>query len=165
MDTWVSPDDVLDAWIGEDRPTNSATLSKWIGRAERLLRREFPTLQTRLESELEPDLQDTIVDVVSSMVTRVFRNPQGLRQTQETTGQFTASMTFAGNNPGGLYLEDSERDSLRPPNTPKAGQAFSVGLTSITGSLHLPWCDRMFGVDRCSCGLELTGETPIYELG
>lgn len=165
MGTWVQAADVLDGWIGEDKPReDEATLDVWIGRAERLVRREYPTLQARLDSGTEPDLQDTIIDVVSAMVTRVFRNPQGLRQTQETTGQFTASMTFAGTNPGGLYLEPEERDALRPPDAPKTGQAYSVGLSTATGGIHVPWCDLLLGGDRCSCGADIAGY-PLYEVG
>ena len=165
MGTWVQASDVLNAWIGEDAPhTQEQVLDAWVGRAERLIRREYPTIQARLDSGDEPDLQDTIIDVVSSMVTRVFRNPQGLRQTQETTGQFTASMTFAGNNPGGLYLEPEERDALRPPNQPKAGQAYSVGMGGAQGGIHVPWCNLLLGGVRCSCGADIAG-FPLYEVG
>lgn len=167
MSDWVTPDDVLADWIGEDQPADMEALDRWIRRAERMLRREFPTLTERLElaSETEPDLPDTVRDVVSAMVTRVFRNPQGIRQMQETTGQFTASMTFAGDNPGGLYLTDSERDALRPPNASKTGQAFSIHVGGSFGNVHLPWCDVMFANRPCSCGAALTGGEPIYELG
>lgn len=166
MADWVSPEDVLADWIGEDAPTDVDALGRWIRRAERMLRREFPSLTDRLKTPgNEPDLLETVRDVVSAMVTRVFRNPQGIRQMQETTGQFTASMTFAGDNPGGLYLTDSERDALRPPDSAKTGQAFSVGVGAGSAGYHLPWCDVMFANRPCSCGATLTGGEPIYELG
>ena len=104
--SWTTPDDVLGSWIGDDAPDDALLVQRWIDRAERLIRREFPDLADRVASGLEPDLTDTIVDVVSAMVIRVFRNPSGHRSVsgQETTGQFSGSntITFGGNNPGAL---------------------------------------------------------------
>src|SRR5699024_8899022 len=98
----------------------------------------------RLDSGQEPDLADTVVDVVSAMVSRVFRNPSGHRSVsgQETTGQFSGSntITFGGDNPGALVLLDEERDALRPLDAPRGGQAFSIGVLSASAVAYLPWC-------------------------
>ena len=127
---WAAPDDVIDSWIGDDAPDDDLLIAKWIGRAERLIRREFPTLQARIEAGAEPDLADTVNDVVVSMVTRVFRNPAGHRSVsgQETTGQFSGSntITFGGDNPGALELLDSERAALGGPDARRGRKAFSV---------------------------------------
>lgn len=127
---WATPSDVIDSWIGDDAPVDEELVSRWIARAERAVRREFPTLETRIESGLEPDLADTVNDVVVAMVTRVFRNPSGHRSVsgQETTGQFSGSntITFGGNNPGALELLDSEREALGLPGARRGRKAFSV---------------------------------------
>lgn len=127
---WATPDDVIESWIGDDAPDDEALVQRWIGRAERLIRREFPTIQERINSDTEPDLADTVTDVVVSMVTRIFRNPSGHRSIsgQETTGQFSGSntITFGGNNPGALELLDSERASLSAPGVKRGRVAFSI---------------------------------------
>lgn len=127
---WATPDDVIDSWIGEDVPTDEGLVGRWIDRAERVIRREFPTIQQRIASELEPDLADTVGDVVVAMVTRIFRNPSGHRSIsgQETTGQFSGSntITFGGDNPGALELLDSERAALGAPGLKRGRKAFSV---------------------------------------
>ena len=162
---WTTPDDVLGSWIGDDAPDDVDLVQRWIGRAERLIRREFPDLADRVASGLEPDLPDTIVDVVSAMVIRVFRNPSGHRSVsgQETTGQFSGSntITFGGNNPGALELLDDERDALRPPDAPAVGRAFNVSTISEGAVQHLPWCSLWFTGKWCSCGADIAGY-PIY---
>ena len=159
---WTAVDELIDSWIGDNLPTDHALVGRWIARAERMLRREFPTLQQRVDNGDEPDLLETVKDVVTAMVTRVFRNPEGVRQMQETDGSFTGSITFSGDQPGGLALLDSERDALRDPGTGKAGQAFSIGMGGNYGVPHLPWCDYTWNPDRCSCGVSIAGY-PIYE--
>ena len=126
---WAAPDDVIDSWIGDDAPDDDLLIAKWIGRAERLIRREFPALAARIASGAEPDLAETVNDVVVSMVTRVFRNPSGHRSVsgQETTGQFSGSntITYGGDNPGALELLDSERAALSLPGEKRGRRAYS----------------------------------------
>ena len=164
--SWTTPDDVIASWIGDDVPTDTGLIQRWVDRAERLLRREFPDLQDRIDSGDEPDLEATVVDVVAAMVTRVFRNPSGHRSVsgQETTGQFSGSntITFGGENPGALALLDEERDALRPPDAPRGGQAFSIGVAPAGATDHLPWCSLWFTGKWCSCGTDIAG-FPIYE--
>ena len=127
---WATPDDVIDSWIGDGIPTDEVLIERWIGRAERLIRRELPDLQDRIDAAAEPDLADTVTDVVVAMVTRVFRNPSGHRSVsgQETTGQFSGSntITFGGDNPGALELLDGERAALGAPGAKRGRHAFSV---------------------------------------
>ena len=159
---WTLAQDVLDDWIGENTPPDPTVVTRWVGKAERMLRREFPTLQARIDAGKEPDLLETVKDVVTAMVTRVFRNPEGIRQMQETDGSFTGSITFSGDQPGGLVLLDSERDMLRDPGAAKSGQAYSVRVGADPASRHALWCDGTWVRDRCSCGAFLAGY-PIYE--
>ena len=161
---WVTPEDILADWIGENAPSHDETLVRWIGRAERVVRREFPQIQERIDAGNEPDLIDTVRDVVSQMVTRVFRNPEGIRQRQETDGSFTGSITFGGDQPGILTLLPEERDALRLPSEGPSGQAFSISMNSGAYVSHLPWCDIAMGGVRCSCGA-IIATHPLYEGG
>lgn len=161
---WTEPSDVTQDWIGANIPADETLVGRWVAKAERMLRREFPTLNERLESGQEPDLLDTVKDVVIAMVTRVFRNPEGIRQMQETDGSFTGSITFSGDQPGGLVLLDSERDALREPGAQKTGQVFNRSMLPPGHITHLPWCDRLWDPARCSCGAALAGR-PIFEGG
>lgn len=126
---WATAEDVVDSWIGDDVPDDPSLVERWIGRAERMLRREFPRLAERIESGTEPDLKDTTVDVVVAMVTRVFRNPSGHRSIsgQGATGPFsgTDTITYGGDNPGALELLDSERAALGTDGG-RRRRAFSV---------------------------------------
>lgn len=126
---WATPDDVIDSWIGDDAPDDPLLVEKWIARAERLIRRECPSIPARITSDAEPDLADTVNDVVVAVVTRVFRNPSGHRSVsgQETTGQFSGSntITFGGDNPGALELLDSERAALALPGEKRGRRAYS----------------------------------------
>lgn len=126
---WATSDDVIDSWIGDDAPSDPLLVEKWIARAERMIRREFPSVPARIASGAEPDLADTVNDVVVAVVTRVFRNPSGHRSVsgQETTGQFSGSntITYGGDNPGALELLDSERAALALPGEKRGRRAYS----------------------------------------
>jgi hypothetical protein len=121
MASWTLPADIVEVWIGDDAPTDSLLIDKWIGKAEREIRFRVPDLQARLDTEADllpavTELLDTARDVVVAMVTRVFRNPEGLRQKNvtTTTGPFgdTGSVIYGGNTPGELALTDDELSKL-----------------------------------------------------
>lgn len=139
---WATAGDVLDAWIGDGAPTDLAKVETWIGMAERLIRREVPDLQGRLDAEAElvppvTDLLDTVRDIVISMVTRVFKNPDGKRSIQSASGPLSESITFGGDNPGGLFLSDDERKALLGG---RSGQrAFMVDMIPSTSPYSEYW--------------------------
>ena len=121
--TWTKPEDVTDAWIGDDAPDDQDKLKIWIEKAEREIRRRVPDIQTRIDAEAaenptRTDLVDDAVDVTVAMVTRVFRNPAGQRTVSDSlgTGPLTesSSITFGGDNPGALELTDRELEKLQP---------------------------------------------------
>lgn len=107
---WTTAAEVVAAWIGDDAPADVAKIDVWVGKAERLLRSKVPSLTARVGAVpvVEPDLLGNVQDVVTAMVQRVFRNPEGVRQRQETTGPFTGSVTFGGDQPGSLWVTDAE---------------------------------------------------------
>jgi len=129
MASWTVPSDVTGAWIGEGAPANDAAITVWISKAEREIKYRVPDIQARITAELPAtDLLDTAKDVVVSMVTRVFRNPEGIRQTNVTTGPYTASKTYGGNQPGGLGITDEELAKLQG----KREGAFTVDMIPST---------------------------------
>lgn len=128
--SWTTPTDVLDAWIGDDPPTDEDKIQIWIDRSERLIRNAIPGIQARID-EPEDDLLDNVISVVCSMVERKFRNPEGTRQVSSTTGPFSEQRTYGGSEPGGLELLDSEIALLS--GTVSSGQrAFTVDTIPIT---------------------------------
>lgn len=137
---WTSADDVLDAWIGYDAPTDVERVENWVARAEREIRFRVPDLQARIEAEAEAglstDLIETARDVVVAMVTRVFRNPEGIRQRNTTTGPFTESATYGGDVPGGLGLTDDELLKLQGTRVRGAFTIDMIPATSPFSSSH-----------------------------
>lgn len=131
--SWTQPSDVTEAWIGEGAPTDEDLIQRWIDKAEREVKYRVPDIQTRIttEADAEPprdDLEKTVVDVVVSMVTRVFRNPEGIRQRNTTTGPFTESATYGGDIPGGLGMSDEELAKLQA----KSQGAFTISMIPST---------------------------------
>jgi len=134
MANWTSAAEVVAAWIGDDAPADSAKVDLWVGRAERLLRAKVPTLAARVVADpAEPDLVDNVKDVVTSMVQRVFRNPEGVRTRQETTGPFSGSVTLGGDQPGELWVTDDELARISPAGTNRG--AFTIDTIPITSPI------------------------------
>lgn len=127
---WTTAEDVTDAWIGDDAPSDTELIDKWIGRAERLIRFNIPGIQARIDAD-ETDLIENVVDVVTAMVTRKFENPRGLRSTNETTGPFTSSQTYGGDTPGALDLLPSEL-ALLTGGAAGGQKAFTIDMIPVT---------------------------------
>ena len=130
MAAWTTADDVLNAWIGDDEPVDTLLIDNWIGRAERLIRFTVPGIQTRITAA-EVDLIDNVVDVVTAMVIRKFRNPEGIRQASSTEGPFTSSRTYGGNDPGELAILDTELARISG-NTAGGQRAYTVDMIPST---------------------------------
>lgn len=128
--SWVNPAEIIDSWVGSGVPTDTEKLQVWIDRAERLVRRHIKDLQERIDAEADLDppsteLLDTARDVVVTMVTEVFKNPEGRRSIQHSAGSFSESTTFGGDNPGKLAFLREYMDLL---SSAAAGEAFTVDL-------------------------------------
>jgi hypothetical protein len=127
---WTSAADVLADWIGDDAPTDTVKVDSWIGKAERLLRAKLPGLQARVDAATEPDLLGNIADVVTEMVHEVFRNPEGVRTRQESTGPFGGSVTYGGDKPGALRVTSEQLERLSPAGGSKG--AFTIDMIPST---------------------------------
>lgn len=137
MANWTTPEELVDAWIGDDEPLDLDKVEIWIGKAERLIRFHIPDLAARVADDTTGELLEDVKDVVTAMVQRVFRNPEGIRQRQETTGPFTGSVTFGGDVPGGLALTDDEMLRLSGGGT-STQRAFGISQLPAT-SLFSPF--------------------------
>jgi hypothetical protein len=129
---WTTAAEVTAAWIGGDAPTDTALVDVWVGKAERLLRAKIPGLAARVDADpvTEPDLLGNVKDVVTAMVQRVFRNPEGIRTRQESTGPFGGSVTYGGDQPGALWVTDAELSLISPAGTNRG--AFTVDTIPVT---------------------------------
>lgn len=86
-------------------------------------------------------------------------------KTQETAGPYSYTVDTRKSTDVS-FLTEEEEDALRGVvGIVKSTQAFNTDVTSAGYSLHLPWCDLMFGGLTCSCGVSLTGSYPIFEMG
>ena len=140
---WTTAAEVVAAWIGDDAPTDLTKVDVWVGKAERLLRAKVPGLQDRVDADpvTEPDLLSNIVDVVTAMVQRVFRNPEGVRQRQEGTGPFTGSVTYGGDQPGALWLTDAELELVSPVGASRG--AFTIDMFPTTSPFSDSYVDPL----------------------
>ena len=138
---WTTAAEVIDAWVGSDAPADSALVDVWIDKAERLIRSKVPGLTDRIEADpvTEPDLLGNVKDVVTAMVQRVFRNPEGVRQRQEGSGPFTGSVTYGGDQPGALAVQDSELALLSLVGSNRG--AFTVDTIPVTSPYSPYWVD------------------------
>lgn len=123
---WVTADDVIAAWIGNDAPSDSDQVQLWIEKAERLVIQTVPGVVEWVGGD--PMRREIAGDVVTAMVIRKFRNPEGYRtfNANQTSGPFSGnqSVTVGGDHPGELYLTDVERASLGAST--RRRKAFSV---------------------------------------
>lgn len=142
--SWTLPEDVVDSWIGPDAPTDLGLVQRWIDRAEREIRYRVPDIVERIAAEAaevppSTDLLERAIDVTVAMVTRVFRNPDGTRTVNQSsgTGPFSESVskTYGGDSPGGLSLADEELAKLQGQ---QSGGAFSIDLMPSTSRFASP---------------------------
>lgn len=143
---WTTANDVIGSWIGDGAPTDTVLVGTWIGRVERMIRRSVPDLQARLDDEaaLVPastELLDVTRDIVVAVVQRIFRNPEGVRTRQESTGPLAGSVTYGGSEPGGISLTGDELASLRGSS---GGQrAFTVDMIPSTSPFSPNYVDPL----------------------
>lgn len=82
---------------------------------------------------------------------------------QQTAGPY--SVTTDTRQRSGFNLWPSEIEALQALcRTSGPAAAFSVDTAPGCGSIHSPICALNFGALYCSCGADLTGTGPLYEL-
>ncbi|WP_328382935.1 hypothetical protein OHQ88_10570 [Micromonospora zamorensis] len=82
---------------------------------------------------------------------------------QQTAGPY--SVTTDNRQRSGYNLWPSEIEALQELcRTGGAAAAFTVDTAPSAGSFHSPICSANFGAAYCSCGADLTGSGPLYEV-
>jgi hypothetical protein len=118
--SWATPQDILDRWVGSDKPTDEDLIQALINDAESVILSEFPAIQERIDDDELP--LATVVMVVSRMVSRLLRNPENLSYWQQTTGPFGQARNYGAGN-SDIWLSENELSLLRPN---KRGKAYEV---------------------------------------
>ncbi|MFE9955838.1 hypothetical protein [Micromonospora sp. NPDC005299] len=82
---------------------------------------------------------------------------------QQTAGPYSVSTDTRQRS--GFNLWPSEIEALQALcRTAGPAAAFAVDTAPGGGSIHSPICALMFGALYCSCGADLTGSFPLYEV-
>lgn len=128
--SWATPQDIIDRWVGNDVPTDTDLLTALIADAESVILGTYPGIQTRIDNDSLP--LATVTMVVSRMVTRLLRNPEGLTYWQQQTGPFGQARNY-GSTGQDIWLSPEEVALLAPV---RAGKAFEVnqGFNATSGS-------------------------------
>ena len=121
--SWVSPQDILDRWVGAGAPDDEDLVQALINDAEAIVLAEYPRIQDRIDSKAMP--LGTVVMVVSRMVMRVLRNPEGLSYWQMNTGPFGQGKNYGSNGGVDIWMTSEEEELLAPK---RKGKAFELNL-------------------------------------
>lgn len=136
--------DVIDRWIGQSPPpADQVTLH--IADATTLIDREFPDLSPGDDGQ---PTNDEVRLVVVKMVTRLYRNPEGIASRSiGGPDEFGGSVSYSGSNPGELVITADERAILSGPALAGAGsRAFTINPTPVqeNGPGYIGACDPLW---------------------
>lgn len=119
----ASVDDVRRRWMGSAWEFTDDQVKALLDDAEDAVRSVVPTVDADMSSGVLPEAR--VTRVVCRVVLRVLRNPDGKRSTNVTTGPFSQNETYAGDNPGEVYLTDEDRRDLEGSRV-RRRRAFTV---------------------------------------
>lgn len=140
--SWATPEDVISRWVGSGAPTDESLISALISDAEAVILAEYPLIQDRIDADKLP--LATVVMVVSRMVTRMLRNPEGLTYWQQSTGPFGQGKNY-GSDTTDIWLTSDEIKLLAPK---RKGKAYELNLApnALPGFPVFPFnSDTSFG--------------------
>lgn len=119
---FATANDVKSRWLTGAIPADDTQIEVLVSDAEDIILGEFSALEDDVSAGVVP--KGRVVRVIARMVLRVLRNPEGHRTVAETSGPYSGSTTFGGDNPGELYLTDDDRRDLGGRRS--KGKAFTV---------------------------------------
>lgn len=119
----ASVDDVRRRWMGSAWEFTDDQVKALLDDAEDAVRSVVPTVDADMSLGVLPEAR--VTRVVCRVVLRVLRNPDGKRSTNVTTGPFSQNETYAGDNPGEVYLTDEDRRDLEGSRV-RRRRAFTV---------------------------------------
>ena len=120
--SWATPEDVTNRWVGGGAPTDADLVQALINDAETVILGTYPKIQDRIDSDLLP--LATVVFVVTRMVGRMLRNPEGLTYWQQNTGPFGQGKNYGSGN-SDIWMSADEVKLLAPSTK---GKAFEIDL-------------------------------------
>lgn len=134
--SWVSPQDIVDRWVGQDVPTDEDLVQALINDAETIVLATYPRIQERLDSGVLK--LDVIKLVVARMAGRVLRNPENLTYWQQNVGPYGQGKNYGSGNTD-IWMTDDEKDLLSPK---KSGKAFDTNLApQARAPRHSVWIE------------------------
>lgn len=119
----ASVEDVRRRWMGSAWEFTDEQVQALLDDAEDAARAAVPTVDADVIAGALP--AERVTRVVCRVVLRVLRNPDGKRSTNVTTGPFSQNETYAGDNPGEVYLTDEDRRDLEGSRV-RRRRAFTV---------------------------------------
>lgn len=119
MATWTSSQDVLDLWVGDNKPEDIELVNALILKAETIILATYPQIQARIDAGTLSI--KVVIYVVAEMVEAVLRNPEQKSSYSYTTGPYAETASFTG-APKGIYLTTEQKKLLAPDTTGKAKQ-------------------------------------------
>lgn len=129
MANWATNQDVVDTWVGDDKPNDIELIDALIEKAETIILASFPKIQDRIDAGT---ISSRVIKlVIVNMVERGLRNPSGKTSYSYTAGPFAESGNYA--TARGMWLSDEEK-LLLSPNT--FGKAFSIDLKAGSNKVY-----------------------------
>jgi hypothetical protein len=142
-DPFATVDDVATDLMRPLTTAEAARADTGVTVASAIIRSRLPLIdQWITEGELDPVLPR---QVVVDAVVRVLRNPNGMKQVQQTAGPFSSGGSWDTDQVGGrVYITDDELAMLEPASsptpTPPAGTVIArPGLAPPPYGLPRPW--------------------------
>lgn len=146
MANWTSPQDVLDLWVGDNKPEDVELVNALIAKAETIILATYPQIQARIDAGTLNI--KVVIYVVSEMVEAVLRNPEQKSSYSYTTGPYAETASFTG-APKGIYLTAEQKKLLAPDTIGKAKQidllAGSNAVYDADGVPYVGYEDRERG--------------------
>lgn len=124
--TVATPDDVEKRWSSPKPFPDAETVQAHLDDAETICLAEFPDLLERIAADPSGQLEKNLVYVECQLALQVLTNPEQLRQTSQTSGPFTTSVTYGTETLSGrMGLSPQQRQLLGGDKA----RAYTIGIS------------------------------------
>ena len=101
-ETFTTPADVRARWVSAEPLPDDDIIQAWITDAETLIYAEVPSIVANLTDDPLGQWRKKMVFVTVQVVSQALKNPEGIRQTQQTSGVFSNSVTYGAETIDGV---------------------------------------------------------------